>query len=239
MIIQDTYKDALGAMLLDYLAGKHDACLEVESSTLDMSIMCGELMFRSYQQMSGMEQMALDLCDGRILDAGAGSGCHSLYLQEMGNTVDSLDISPGCIEVMKNRSIRNPLHANLFSLNSGQYDTILMLMNGLGLCGSLTGLDVFLQRLQILLKDGGQLIADSTDLTSLYDKAANYGYELDGYMGETEFVMRYNDIVSEPFDWLYVDYEMLQMLVKSYGMQAELLMAGAGGQYLCRVFSAQ
>lgn len=238
-IILDNRKDPLGAMLLDYMAGKHDACLEVESSTLDMSTMCGDLMFRPHQLMSGLEKKALELCHGDILDVGAGSGCHSLYLQEQGKRVDSLDISPGCIEVMKKRSVRNPIYDNLFSLDIAKYDTVLMLMNGIGLCGTLEGLHLFLQHLPSILKDGGQLLADSTDLTSLYDKAAGDGYSLEGYMGETEFVMSYHHVISEPFDWLYIDYQTLLLLVQHYGMQCELVIEGEGGQYLARVFGAQ
>lgn len=235
-IIHDKHKDPLGSMLLDYLEGKHDACLEVESSTLDMTIMCGELMFRPYVLMSGLEKKALEMCYGDILDVGAGSGCHSLHLQEMGKRVDSLDISPGCIEVMKRRLVRNPIHANVFSLDTGQYDTVLMLMNGLGLCGTLDGLNLFFQHLPAILNHGGQLLADSTDLTALYDKAAGEGYKLDGYMGETEFVMSYQNSISDPFDWLYVDYQTLQIIANQHGMQCELVMHGEGDQYLARVF---
>lgn len=96
-------KDALGRMLADYLAGDHDACVAVASSVLDMDRMAGRTMFRSLSQMSEMERLGLDACLGRVLDVGAGSGCHSLVLQERGLDVTAMDISPGCVAVMASR----------------------------------------------------------------------------------------------------------------------------------------
>lgn len=234
-VILDKGKDPLGRMMLDYLEGKSDAWLDVESSTLDMSTMSASVMFRQYAEMSLIEQKALELCKGWILDVGAGSGCHSLYLQERKENVVSLDISPGCVEVLRKRKLQHVVHQNLFSLCGEKYDTILMLMNGLGLCGTLDGLNHFFHFLPEILEEGGQLLADSTDLTALYHQAAEEGYIPESYFGETEFVMRYNTIVSAPFRWLYVDYETLNHTAKQYGMRCELLLSEEDGQYLVRV----
>lgn len=234
-VICDTCKDPLGAMMLDYLYGNQDAYVEVESTTLEMSTMRGEIMFREYPQMSGLERRALALCEGRILDVGAGSGCHSLYLQDRKRDVDALDISPGCIRVMQHRKVKNVLHKNLFALSGEKYTTILMLMNGLGICGSIAGLHVFLQYVKTLLAEGGQVIADSTDLTPLYEDAKEH-LPLDIYYGETEFIIKFQTIVSEPFQWLYVDFTTLQTLADVHGLQCEQLVTGQRGHYLVRIF---
>ena len=235
-IISDRKKDPLGAMMLAYLHGDRDAFVEVDSTTLEMSTMRGEVMFREYEQMELLEQKALELCRGEILDAGAGSGCHSLYLQSRGKEVEALDISPGCVEVMRQRQVRNVLHRNLFSLQGKRYTTILMLMNGLGISGTLGGLNRLLRHVKTLLAEGGQLIADSTDLTPLFAGVKQY-LQLDHYFGETEFVMKYGEIVSDPFPWLYVDFETLRMFAEHNGLSCEQLLTVEGGdRYLVRMY---
>lgn len=150
--------------------------------------------------------------------------------------VDALEISPGCIEVMLERKVRNPIHQNLFSLEMGRYKTILMLMNGLGICGSLDGFNLFLQHIRSLLVEGGQVLADSTDLTSLYEDTEEQASLPIPYWGETEFVMRYQNIISDPFRWLYIDFNTAQGLAEFNGLQCQQIMSGKSNQYLLRIF---
>lgn len=222
-------------MLLDYVNGRLDVCVHVESTTLDMTIMKGATMFRSYAEMDRMERSALHLCEGKTLDAGAGAGSHTLCLQEKGQDVDALDISPGCVEVMARRKVRNVIHGNLFSLTGRKYQTILMLMNGLGICGTLDGCNLFLQFVQTVLDEGGQVIADSTDLGPLCVAAGVAECTADSYYGETEFVMKYRNISSNPFSWLYIDLQTLQNLAGFNGLQCERLMSADSGRYLVRI----
>jgi 2-polyprenyl-3-methyl-5-hydroxy-6-metoxy-1,4-benzoquinol methylase len=57
-----------------------------------------------------IEQKALKLSKGKVLDIGAGAGSHSLYLQNERNLdVTALDISPKSIEVCKLRGIKKRL----------------------------------------------------------------------------------------------------------------------------------
>lgn len=235
-IISDPRKDPLGAMMLDYYEGKRDVFVEVESATMEMWEMPGATMFRSYTEMDALERQALTLCRGRILDVGAGSGCHSLYLQQQGLDVDALDISPGCVRVMELQKVKNIVHRNLFSLTERTYRTILMLMNGLGICGSLDGVNLFLQFVKTILEDGGQVIAESTVLDVPDGEAINFDDEDDDYYGQTAFKMHYGDIVSDSFDWIYLDYETLEALVTYNDLQCELLAKDESGRYLVRIF---
>lgn len=234
-IILDSAKDPLGAMMLDYQNGQKDAFVEVDSTTLEMWTMKGETMFRDYSEMNELEQIALQLCKGRILDVGAGSGCHTLYLQDRGYQVNALDISPGCIQVMTKRKIDNILHQSLFALNEKKYDTILMLMNGLGICGNLDGCNLFLQFVKTIIAAGGQILADSTDLRSLYDEEELISFD-DKYCGETEFIMQYQNIISDPFNWIYIDFDTLTSLARFNGLQCEQVATGEDGTYLTRIF---
>ena len=233
-LIDDSKKDPLGAMLLDYLNGDVNAFVQVNSDTLEMWKMTGEVMFRKFSRMSRLEKKALVLCKGKILDVGAGSGCHAIYLQKRHTGVDALDISPGCIEVMKKRRIKSPIHQNFFSLKKKNYNTILMLMNGIGICGSLDGLNLFFQFIPGILSPNGQILVDSTDLTDLYDLNSAH-FKTDQYYGETQFTMTYKNRVSDPFDWLYVDFDRLQQMADFHNFECEKILTDASHRYLARL----
>ncbi len=227
-------KDPLGTMMLDYLNGDHNAYVEVTSTTLDMWKMSGRVMFRPFKQMNRIERKALSLCKGRILDIGAGSGCHSLYLQKRNQKVDSIDISPGCVSVMKKRKLTSVFHDSVFSLKNRQYHTLLMLMNGLGICGSIDGLHLFFQFIRTILDPKGQLIADSTDLSSLYD-AENIALNNETYYGETQFTMTYKAIESVPFEWLYIDFDTLHYYANFHGLSCKKILSDNTGKYLVKM----
>lgn len=234
-LINDKADDPLGSMMLDYYSGDLEAYVEVQSDNLEMSTMPGATMFRKYSQMTRLEQYALELCRGKTLDVGAGSGCHSLHLQGLGLDVDALDISMGCIEVMRKRGVDNLIHKNVFTFNERKYVTILMLMNGLGICGTLDGLNLFLQLAKTLLMEEGQIIADSTDLNALLEPGESWKPS-ENYYGETDLVMRYRNAVSRPFHWLYIDYGTLYDLATFNGYYCEQLMRAGDGQYLVRMY---
>lgn len=234
-LITDRAKDPLGNMLLDFLDGRSDAFVTVESTTLEMWKMKGETMFRTFKAMNRIERKALSLCRGKILDAGAGSGCHSRYLHKRKMDVYSIDISPGCVEVMNRMSLPNVCHANLFSLDGIQkFDTLLMLMNGIGICGTIDGLHLFLQFIPDLLNPGGQVILDSTDISVLY-RPSQLDQAEDTYYGETSFIMHYGDSRSDPFDWIYVDFETLLHCAGFHGINCENMLSDKTGRYLARI----
>lgn len=222
-------------MVKDYWRGDKGAYLTVDSSLLEMSKMKGKLMFRAKEEMSPLELAALDRCSGSILDVGAGSGCHSLILQEAGQKVSALDISPGCIGVMEKRGVKKRIFNSLFSLGNEKFDTLLMLMNGIGICGSIEGLNYFFQFIRSILSQGGQVIADSTDLASIYGSYAFPPRE-GRYYGETDFVMKYKQIKGDPFDWLYIDYATLAYYAGFHGWQCEQLVKENDGKYLARIY---
>lgn len=234
-IITDREKDPLGNMMLDYLDGKTNAFVSVESTTLDMWKMRGDTMFRTFGEMNRIERKALGLCRGEILDAGAGSGCHSRYMVKNQKQVHCIDISPGCIDVMIRQGLPHVRHASLFSLGEAKkFDTVLMLMNGIGICGSVDGLNLFFQFLPDILIPGGQVLMDSTDIRVLYD-SSGIPVNGDAYFGETSFVMTYRDSRSDPFDWLYVDFETLEYYAGFHGVACEKVLSDKTGRYLARL----
>lgn len=231
-------KDPMGAAILDYLEhGKADR-LRVFSSQFDEDEIPVRTLFRTEKQMSPLERTALQLASGRILDVGAGSGCHSLSLQAAGKEVEAIDISPLSVEAMRRRGVGQAVQANLFSDSfCGAYDTLLMLMNGSGIIGRLENLPAFFRKAKQLLRPGGSILMDSSDLRYLYeDEDGSFVIDIAGdYYGEVDFRMQYKQVEGDPFDWLYIDFQTLSLYAAQNGFTAELVMEGKHYDYLARL----
>ena len=193
-------------------------------------------LFRSYEDMPKIEQKALDMAKGRVLDVGAGSGCHSLVLQEKGLDVTAIDISPLSAQTMKERGVKKVLEQDFFTLE-GQFDSILMLMNGIGIVGTLERMPEFFKHLDKILALGGQVLCDSSDLSYVFENE-NGIIELPddmGYYGEHSFQMQYKDTIGEPFDWLYIDADTLREKAAKSGYAVEVVAEGEHYDYLARI----
>ena len=130
-------KDAMGRAIADYWKNKKADRLRVFSPMFEEDEIPLTTLFRNYENMPEIERKALDMATGRTLDVGAASGCHSLVLQKKGIDVTAIDISPLAVETMKNRGVQKVIEQDFFTLEGQQYDTILMLMNGIGIVGTL------------------------------------------------------------------------------------------------------
>ena len=228
-------KDPMGSAIADYFAKGKSAKLRVLSSQFEEDEIPTEQLFRTFDEMPELEQEALKLASGRILDCGAGSGCHALALQEMGKEVEAIDISPLSVEVMKKRGVKEAYCVNLFDENYLQkFDTILMLMNGSGIIGKLENMGAFFTKMKQLLNPGGCIYMDSSDLRYLFeDEDGSFLIDLAaGYYGEIDFRMQYKQIKGEPFDWLYVDFQTLSYYANENGFKAEMVKEGDHYDYL-------
>ena len=228
-------KDPMGAAIADYYNKGRAAKLRVFSSQFEEDEIPAEQLFRTFDEMPPLEQEALRLASGKILDCGAGSGCHALALQEMGKEVEAIDISPLSVEVMQKRGVRQAYQINLFDENYLQkFDTILMLMNGSGIIGKLENMGAFFAKMKLLLNPGGCIYMDSSDLRYLFeDEDGSFLVDLAaGYYGEIDFRMQYKQIKGEPFDWLYVDFQTLSYYAAENGFKAEMVQEGEHYDYL-------
>lgn len=233
-------KDPMGRAIYDYFQTGRAGKLRVFSSQFDEDEIPVSDLFRTFGQMPSLEQTALRLAQGRILDVGAGSGCHSYALKELGKESLAIDISPWSVEVMQKRGLDAHL-ANVFDERfAGQFDTILMLMNGSGIIGKLKNMPAFLTRAKQLLAPGGCILMDSSDLRYLYeDEDGSYMIDLAAnYYGEVDFQMQYGKIKGEPFDWLYIDFDTLFAYASQYGFRTEKVQEGAHYDYLARLVYA-
>jgi SAM-dependent methyltransferase len=229
----------MGTAIADYYRHQHAATLRVFSSQFDEDEIPVKELFRTLKSMPPIEKSALQLAEGAILDVGAGSGCHALALQEMGKEVCAIDISPLSVEVMRQRGVHDVRLINLFDDNFvDTFDTILMLMNGSGIIGRLSNMSTFFQRMKRLLRPGGSILMDSSDLRYLFEEEdGSFLIDLAGdYYGEVDFQMQYKEIKGEPFDWLYIDFQTLSLYAAEYGFRAELVKKGKHYDYLAKLY---
>ena len=228
-------QDPMGRAIADYWKNKTADRLRVFSPMFEEDEIPLQTLFRKYDEMPEIERKAIDMAKGRVLDVGAGAGCHSLVLQERGINVTAIDISPLSVETMLQRGITNVLQHDFFTFQ-GTYDTILMLMNGIGIIGTQTRMPEFFQHLNHILAPEGQLLCDSSDIRYLFeDEDGCFDYPGNGYYGEQVFHMQYKDIIGKPFPWLYIDENTLQKEALKNGFRAEIVAEGEHYDYLARI----
>lgn len=225
--------DVLGSALHDYFLGNTHDKLMLHTSYGDLEEMPIDVFFREPEDFPELEHIALALCDGRTLDVGAGAGSHALYLQERGFDITALELSPLAGSVMHRRGVRNVLQGNFFNYHEGSYDTLLFLMNGIGLAGTVAGLSTLLQHCRALLRKGGQLLFDSSDISYLY--ADGSVEKPHGYQGEIHYQYEYKGLTGEPFNWLFIDQEMLTRIARAEGWVVQVVFEDGNDQYLARM----
>ena len=233
-----TMKDLFGKAILDYQTLNSPEDLITETSISEADEMSVAYLFRSFAEMPQLEQKALQLAIGKVLDVGCGAGSHALYLQEKGFDVTAIDISANAIKACELRGMKKAKVQDIMQLEGDQYDTILLLMNGAGMCGRLKNLPNFLQKLKSLLTDTGQILVDSSDIIYMFDEDEDGGKWIPtdvDYYGEVVFDITYKGEKENSFDWMYIDYNTLQNAAFANGLRCELIEEGEHYDYLAQI----
>lgn len=232
-------KDLFGKAILDYQTNNSPEDLVTETSISEADEMPVSYLFRTYNEMTELEQKALQLAKGSVLDVGCGAGSHTLALQnERKLDVTAIDISENAVKACQLRGIENVKVANILDLDvENKFDTILLLMNGTGIFGTLNETAKYLQKLKSLLNQGGQILIDSSDLIYMYDQDEDGAYSIpaEGYYGELTFTVQYKGETEDTFPWLYLDYNTLQNAAIANGLKCELLLEGEHFDYLAKL----
>lgn len=235
-------KDLFGKAILDYQTNNSPEDLITETTISEEDEMSVAYLFRSYKEMPILEQKALQLARGKILDVGCGAGIHSLYLQnEKKLDIYSIDISKNAVAACKLRGLKNVQVQNILEIDSNssvnKFDTILLLMNGTGIFGTLKNTSQYLQKLKNLLNPGGQILIDSSDIIYMFDADEDGAYQIpaNGYYGELQFTVSYKGEKEDSFPWLYLDYNTLQNAAFANELQCELIIEGEHYDYLARL----
>jgi len=220
-------KDLMGRAIWDYFKNENPEDMQTETSISELDELPVDYLFRDFEEMNKIEQKALKLAQGKILDIGAGAGSHSLYLQNERNLdVTALDISPKSIEVCQLRGIQKAVAQNMLEFSGGTFDTILLLMNGTGIFQSLNVIDIYLKKLHSLLNKNGQILIDSTDILYMFDTDEDGSFLIpaNGYYGELDYVVHYKNESEDPIKWLYLDFNTLQNAAVNNGFKIEMIL---------------
>ena len=191
------------------------------------------------QPLPELERTALGLCHGRTLDLGAGAGRHALELQRRGYDVTAIDVAPEAVEIMRERGVADARHGDFTVVAGEHFDSIILLMHGIGLVGTLAGLGLFFDQAQKHLNKDGLIIFDSADLGTVIPEQFDDGladWRSGGlYPGEVEYRLTYGDFAGEPYPWLFVDPITLASSARAANLRSQVVARGARGSFLARV----
>ncbi len=223
--------DVYGMALKDFSQENEEHELLLNTSYGEPEEMPLWYFFREYAEMPDLEKMALSVCEGRVLDIGAGTGSHAICLQQLGFEVTAIDTSKTAVEIMKASKVVDAREEDFFHFSNEKYNTLLGLMNGIGFIGKLERLAAFLAKADELLTPDGQIIIDSSDINYLYE-----GLEKpkSNYYGEVQFQYEYKGQIGDWFDWVYIDMDTLTEKAHDLGWFTYILHK-ENDQYLARL----
>jgi len=224
--------------LFDFHSGCLDAAFVIRRDDgFEQRVPAGS--FFDVENFPPLENLALNECHGKVLDVGSAAGRHSLELLRRGHEVTSLDILPEMEAIMKDRGLSNIVIADIFQFSAGRFDTLLMLMNGIGMTATFDGLLNFLRQAHGLIVPGGQIVCDSIDVgvttNSQHGAYRERNLAAGRLPGQQTFSMEYDGEDSIQFDWLHIDFQTLSDVCDKTGWTASLLNNDEGGHYVCKL----
>ncbi|NOR74888.1 MAG: methyltransferase domain-containing protein [Draconibacterium sp.] len=229
--------DPFGEAIYEYFEKGKAPNLTVNTNYTEDEQIPVSYLFRKEKDMPALEITALKLCKGNILDVGAAAGCHSYILQKKGYSVTALEISEKAVEVLKKRGIQKVVQQDILKYSAKKYDTILLLMNGTGIGGTILGLKKLLKHLKTLLNENGQILLDSSDIKYLFEEEdGSLWVDLNNskYYGEMEYEITYKKSASK-FNWLFIDFNSLKKIANEAGFKCGKILEGDHFEYLAQL----
>ena len=223
--------DVMGCAMLNYFRKNDNTPIRVFINKSEEPEMYPSVFFRPYKNMLKYEKIALKISKGKVLDLGCGAGCHSLYLQNKGFDVTAVEVSKKSASIARSQGVNTVIDEDWRNLNLKNFDTVLVLMNGMGLAESPNELKVMFRKLKGFLTTEGSILIDSTDVT--YAKA-DWPMLDSEYFGKVQFELKYKG-KTQCFPWLFVDFETAVQTAKSVKLNVEVLERARNGHFLLRL----
>lgn len=195
------------------------------------------IYFTKYPEWQDFEKEILGYVQGRVLDIGAGAGRHALYLQEKGFELHAIDISPGAIEVMKQRKVKNVYLMDLRKMDfpDNHFDSILLMFNNFGLAGTIEDTKKLLKVLHRISAPKGRIITTIRDpyQTDIPEHLAYHerNKKIGRPVGQIKIRMEYKGEIGDWFYLLMVSPKELEDLIKDTGWVILKIAKGEGGNY--------
>ena len=232
-----TENDPLGQAISNFFFHNDKSPIHVKTNITYSEEISVSHFFRKFESMPNLEQIALKMVTGNILDVGAGAGAHSFELQNNGFDVTAIDLSIPSCNVMRRRGIKNVLCEDIWTFESSKFDTILFMMNGIGVAKTLDGLEPLLNRLKNIIKTNGQVILDSSDIKYMFeDDCDSLWVDLEkSYYGDLDYFLSYKKLIADPFPWLFVGFEILEEVAIKSGWKVEHIFQDDHHHYLARL----
>jgi len=237
MILQPEL-DPMGQAIYNYASFNDNTPINVLSQVVEDEELPPDYFFRNYNEMPRLERIALKMSKGKILDIGAGAGCHSFYLQKTGKDVSALEVSQLCCNVLEKRGIKKIINSDILSFTDERFNTLLLLMNGIGIAKNISGLRELLTHLKKLLLPKGTILVDSSDLIYLYqEENGSFLFDINAknYYGEIEYQLKYKNIIGESYSWLFADNVILFEIAEDLGYQTKIVDYGPHYDYLAEL----
>jgi hypothetical protein len=157
----------------------------------------------------------------------------------------AIDISPHTVEIMRARGVHHVECvdvSNVKGTGPQTFDTLLLMMHGIGMVETLAGLDRFLQHARQLLRPGGQILCDSLDVRVSADPIHTAYHEANRqagrYVGEIRTSFEYRGHAGPVCGWLHVDAETLSLHACRAGWDCRVVHREENGDYLAQLTQA-
>ncbi|HLV81730.1 MAG TPA: class I SAM-dependent methyltransferase [Chthonomonadaceae bacterium] len=219
------FVDAFGQQLWD-IYRDDDSFWIIERDDGRIEAGAGSFYFSDFPDWPSLEQEAIRLAKGRVLDIGCGAGRHALYLQNQGLDVLGIDQSPLAIQLCRERGLKQAEVCSITQahrLGGRPFDTILMFGNNLGLLGNEKRGRWLLKTWHKVTGEGAMILAEILDPYQTDDPdhlAYHRRNRARGRMGgQVRIRVRHKMLKGPWFDYLFLSQDELAHLVAGTGWQ--------------------
>ncbi|APX13523.1 class I SAM-dependent methyltransferase [Tateyamaria omphalii] len=188
------------------------------------------------------EVALLDRVEGPVLDVGCGAGRTLLWLQQRGVEATGIDLSPGAVEVARERGCRDVTHGDIMAhdlpLPRGHFRTIIVFGNNIGIGGTYEGAISLLRNLTHTATAQCRLLVTGLDVgnTDRPNHLAYHQRNLDAGRPRGEISMRfeYEGAVGAWIPWFHPEPDELRQMAAASGWAVERI-ALAGGPFFASI----